>query len=72
MTATRLIRLAHRWISAAFVVGFLINAATIAALGGSQPPSWVYLFAVVPLFLLLGTGVVLFLQPYFGRRRATA
>lgn len=62
--ASRWIRQIHRWLSAAFTAGFLLNAGVITAAKPSPPPSWIYLFALIPLFLLLATGLYLFVLPY--------
>lgn len=59
----------HRWLSMAFTAGFLVNTVVIFGLGQQQPPSWVYLLALVPLFLLLFTGLYLFVAPYLTKRR---
>lgn len=63
------IRQTHRWLSAAFTAGFLLNAGVIAAAKPAPPPSWIYFFALVPLFLLLFTGLYLFVLPYATRWR---
>lgn len=34
-----------------------------------QPPAWVGLFALVPLILLLITGLYMFVLPYVAKRR---
>lgn len=60
----RWIRQIHRWLSIAFTAGFLINSGVIFSLKGAQPPGWVYLFALIPLFLLFGTGLYMFALPY--------
>ncbi len=65
------IRQFHRWLSIAFtagVVGYII------VMTQGQPPYWVGLFALVPLILLLASGLYLFALPYAlkWRRRATA
>ena len=62
------IRQTHRWLSIAFTIGVIINTVVIFA-GGGQPPSWVYLFALIPLFLLLFSGLYMFVQPYAARLR---
>ena len=36
---------------------------------GQQPPFWMYLFALIPLFLLLFSGLYLFVLPYVAQRR---
>jgi hypothetical protein len=53
----------------AFTLGFIINSIVIAMAKGAQPPTWVYFFALVPLFLLFPTGLYMFFQPYVGKRR---
>ena len=40
-----------------------------ATFGGEEPPVWVYMLALVPLFLLLLTGLYMFVQPYVSKRR---
>jgi hypothetical protein len=62
------VRQVHRWLSVAFTTGFVVNFAVIIALGHRQPPVWVYLLVLIPLFLLLPTGLYLFALPYAARR----
>jgi ABC-type polysaccharide/polyol phosphate export permease len=71
MTASLLIRQTHRWVSIAFLA---IVAGIFAALGlGQQPAQWVYLLPLLPLAVLAGTGLYLFVLPYLpGRRRSGA
>lgn len=59
----------HRWLSMAFTAGFLVNTVVIFGLGQQEPAFWVYLLALVPLFLLLFTGLYLFVAPYLTKRR---
>jgi amino acid permease len=63
------IRQFHRWMAVAFTIGFIINI--IAVTRGGEPPFWVYLTALIPLFLLLPTGIYLFVLPYLVKRRRT-
>lgn len=64
-----LIRQFHRWLSILFTLGVVANTIVIFMLGkGQQPPSWMYLFALIPLFLLLFSGLYLFVLPYIARR----
>ncbi len=63
------IRQVHRWLSIAFTVGFIVNAVVIALLAHKPPPSWIYLLVLIPLFLLLPTGLYLFARPYVVRSR---
>jgi hypothetical protein len=70
MTAmSRLTRQIHRWLSIAFTAGVL---GYILAMTKGQPPFWVGLFALVPLILLLVTGLYLFVLPYALKRRGRA
>lgn len=63
----RFVRQAHRWVSMAFVAGVI---GYMAVMTRGQPPYWVGLFALVPLILLLLSGVYLFVLPYAARIRA--
>jgi hypothetical protein len=67
---SRLIREFHRWVCIVFTLGVIANTVVIFMLGkGQQPPFWMYLFALIPLFLLLFSGLYMFVLPYVGRRR---
>jgi hypothetical protein len=55
------IRQIHRWLSMAFTVGFVIN---FFAWRHGTPPLWITALALIPLFLLLATGLYLFVLPY--------
>ena len=61
------IRKIHRWLAIAFTLGFVANSVVIVVLGQKHPPSWIYLLALIPLFLLLFTGLYLFALPYVAR-----
>jgi hypothetical protein len=64
------IRQFHRWVSIVFA---LMVAALFAVQGfGVTPAQWVFLTPLVPLFLLLFSGLYLFVLPYALRRRAKA
>ena len=65
---SKLMRQVHRWLSIAFTAGVL---GYIVVMTKGQPPFWVGLFALIPLILLLVTGLYLFVLPYV-RRRAKA
>jgi Flp pilus assembly protein TadB len=54
-------RQTHRWLSIAFTVAVIVN---IAALRQEKPAVWVGLLALLPLTLLLFTGLYLFVLPY--------
>ena len=67
---SRLIRQTHRWLSIAFTVGVVVNLVVYSIVGKAHPPPfWVNLLALVPVFLLLFSGLYLFVLPYLGRRR---
>jgi hypothetical protein len=51
----------HRWLSIAFTVAVIVN---VVALGQEKPAVWVGLLALLPLALLLFTGLYLFALPY--------
>ena len=70
MPSPRLIRHIHRWTSLVFA---LLVAGIFLAVGlGAEPAQWVYLLPLAPLFLLLLTGLYLFVLPYLGRNRRAA
>ena len=64
MNWNKWIRQIHRWLSMAFTLGVIVNTVVIATLKQGQPPFWVYLLALLPLALLLATGLYLFVLPY--------
>jgi hypothetical protein len=61
------VRQTHRWLSIAFTVAVIVN---IVALGKEKPAVWVGLLALLPLALLLFTGLYLFALPYATRWRS--
>ncbi|UYN99822.1 MAG: hypothetical protein KIT02_00845 [Devosia sp.] len=63
-------RQSHRWFSMAFTFGFLANVVAIMLAGSEPVPTWVYFLALVPLFLLFGSGLYLFAVPYLSRWRS--
>jgi len=70
---SRLVREFHRWVCIVFTLGVLANTVVIFALSrGRQPPTWMYLFALIPLFLLLVSGLYLFVLPMLRDGRARA
>lgn len=48
----------------------LVVVVTIVVLVQEQPAEWVYLSPLLPLALLLLTGLYLFALPYLNRRRS--
>ncbi len=67
MNLNVLIRQLHRWLSIAFTLAVIVN---IAAMTRAEPPQWVGLLALLPLVLLLATGLYLFALPYAARLRS--
>jgi hypothetical protein len=65
------IRQTHRWVSIAFTVTVIANFVALGMGQGQQPPAWVtYSYSpLLPLALLLLTGLYLFVLPYAVRWR---
>ncbi len=61
------IRQLHRWVSIVFTVAVI---AAFVALAQEEPLVWVSYVPLLPLALLLFTGLCLFALPYVARRRA--
>ena len=55
------VRQSHRWLSIAFTVTVIAN---FVAMSRGQPPAWVTYSPLLPLALLLFTGLYLFVLPY--------
>ena len=64
------IRQLHRWLSIAFTVAVIVNIVNIVAMGQKEPPVWVGLLALLPLVLLMLTGLYMFALPYATRWRS--
>jgi len=60
------IRQTHRWLSIAFTATVIAN---FAAMSRGTPPAWVTYSPLLPLALLLFSGLYLFVLPYAARRR---
>jgi membrane protein YdbS with pleckstrin-like domain len=73
MTWNTLVRQTHRWLSIAFTLTVIANFVALAMGHGQQPPAWVTYSPLLPLALLLFTGLYLFVLPYalkWRRRRS--
>jgi len=55
------IRQIHRWLSIAFTATVIAN---FVALGLGEEPAWLVYAPLLPLFLLLLTGLYMFVLPY--------
>jgi hypothetical protein len=61
------IRQLHRWLSIAFTLTVIAN---FVARAFGEPPLWVVYSPLIPLFLLLFSGLYLFVLPYMAGRRS--
>ena len=60
------IRQVHRWLSIIFTATVIANFIAMAL---GQPPAWVVYSPLPPLFLLLFSGLYMFVLPYAVKRR---
>jgi len=67
MNWNKWVRQIHRWISIAFTVTVIAN---FVAMSQGQPPAWVTYSPLLPLALLLFSGLYLFVLPYAIRWRS--
>jgi hypothetical protein len=61
------VRQIHRWLSIAFTAAVIVNIVTLAR---KEPAFWIGLLALVPLALLLLTGLYMFVLPYASNWRS--
>ena len=66
MNWNKWVRQTHRWLSVAFTVTVIAN---FAAMSRGTPPPWVTYSPLLPLALLLFTGLYMFVLPYATRSR---
>ena len=66
MNWNKWVRQTHRWLSIAFTLAVIINTVAVAQ---RKYTFWVGLLALLPLALLLLTGLYLFVLPYATRWR---
>ena len=59
------VRQTHRWLSIAFTLTVIANFVVRAR---GEPPAWVTYSPLLPLFLLLFSGLYMFALPYVSRR----
>jgi cellulose synthase/poly-beta-1,6-N-acetylglucosamine synthase-like glycosyltransferase len=62
---TNWIRQTHRWLSILFTLTVIANFVTMAF---GQPPAYVVYSPLLPLFLMLATGLYMFFLPYAAKR----
>jgi hypothetical protein len=63
------IRQIHRWLSIIFTLTVIANFAVRVS---GEPPLWVTYSPLPPLFLLLFSGLYMFVLPYLGKRRSVS
>jgi hypothetical protein len=61
------VRQIHRWLSIAFTVTVIAN---FVALGLGEPPVWLVYAPLLPLFVLMFTGLYMFALPYAANWRS--
>lgn len=66
MSWNKWVRQSHRWLSIVFTVTVIAN---FVAMSQGPPPAWVTYSPLIPLFLLLFTGLYMFALPYATRWR---
>lgn len=59
------LRQAHRWLSIAFTLAVIAN---LVALAMRKQESWIGVMALVPLVLLMVSGLYMFVRPYLKSR----
>ena len=62
----RLIRQTHRWLSILFTITVIAN---FVAMTLGKPPAWITYSPLLPLFLLLFSGLYLFALPHLRQRK---
>lgn len=67
MNGNNVIRQIHRWLSIIFTLTVIANFVAMAL---GEPPAWVVYSPLLPLFLLLFTGLYMFALPYAARWRS--
>lgn len=67
MSFSIVIRQLHRWLAIIFT---LTVAANFIAMALSQPPAWIVYSPLLPLFLLMFSGLYMFVLPYVQKRRS--
>jgi cellulose synthase/poly-beta-1,6-N-acetylglucosamine synthase-like glycosyltransferase len=67
MTLSMWIRQLHRWLAILFTATVAANFIVMAI---AAPPSWIVYAPLPPLFLLLFSGLYMFILPYVQRQSA--
>ena len=64
------IRQFHRWVSIVFTVTVIANFIALSRGSGAMPPPWITYSPLLPLALLLFSGLYLFVLPYTAKWRS--
>ena len=64
------IRQFHRWVSVVFTVTVIANVIALSQGSGDMPPPWITYSPLLPLALLLFSGLYLFVLPYTAKWRS--
>ncbi len=74
MTLNTAMRQTHRWASIVFTLAVIANIIAMITMGQSQSPVAMAIgfSALVPLMVMLPTGLYLFALPYLAKRRQSA
>ena len=64
------IRQFHRWVSVVFTVTVIANVIALSQGSGEMPPPWITYSPLLPLALLLFSGLYLFVLPYTAKWRS--
>jgi hypothetical protein len=67
MTINSWIRQGHRWLSIVFTLAVIANFVGLAM---GQTPPWIVYSPLLPLFLLLFSGLYMFVLPYTAAARS--
>jgi hypothetical protein len=69
MNWNKWVRQSHRWMSIAFTILVIANFIAIAKAGGGMPPPWLTYSPLLPLAVLMLSGLYLFALPYVAKWR---
>jgi hypothetical protein len=64
------IRQIHRWLSILFTVTVIANFVAMGLTKGAMPPPWITYSPLLPLFLLMFSGLYMFVLPYATKWRS--
>ena len=67
MNRSAWIRQIHRWVAILFTLTVIANFVALAQGGGAMPPPWITYSPLLPLAMLMLTGLYLFVLPYVAK-----